>query len=55
MTEGANISIDTNMKLVRFQFIIRYLGCRGDSYENHHKELVLQTFQPHDAFLEEKL
>ena len=54
MTEGAIESTDLTLKSIRFRFIIRYLGCRGDSYENHHLDLVLQSFQPHDAFLQEK-
>lgn len=53
MTEGLIGSTDQIIRSIRFQFILRYLGSRGDSYENHHLDLVLQTFQPHDAFLQE--
>ncbi len=47
ITKSNNIS----QKSIRFSSIIRYLGWRGDSYEQHHLDLVSQTFKPHNTFL----
>jgi len=55
MTEGAMDNNETTLKSIRFQFIIRYLGCRGDSFESHHLDLFRQTFQPHDSFLKKHI
>ena len=53
MTEAADESYDPSLKTIRFQSIVNYMGVRGDSFENHHLDLIHQTFQPHDAFLKE--
>jgi len=53
MTEAADETYDPSLKTIRFQSIVKYMGVRGDSFENHHLNLIYQTFQPHDAFLKE--
>jgi len=55
MTEAADETYDLSLKTIRFQSIIKYMGVRGDSFENHHLDLIHQTFQPHDAFLKENI
>ncbi len=46
MTEAADESYDPSLKTIRFQSIVNYMGVRGDSFENHHLDLIHQTFQP---------
>lgn len=36
---------------VRFFSILRYIFCRGDSYIEHHLDLINTLFKPHDTFL----
>ena len=53
MSESADGKPYSPLKGIRFKSILDYIMIRGDSYESHHKELLLQTFQPHDNFLKE--
>ncbi|MFX1296918.1 MAG: hypothetical protein ACFFD2_18930 [Promethearchaeota archaeon] len=55
MTEAADETYDPSLKSIRFQSIIKYMGVRGDSFENHHIDLIHQTFQTHDEFLKENM
>jgi len=53
MVEATDGKPHNPLKGVRFKSILDYMLTRGDSYESHHKEFVLQSFQPHDNFLKE--
>ncbi|MFX0132207.1 MAG: hypothetical protein ACFFDN_01045 [Candidatus Hodarchaeota archaeon] len=50
MTENLNGRDDLNKQL-RFTSILNYIAIRGDSYQSHHKELVLNLFKPHNDVL----
>ena len=50
ITEGKSDEIDAELRL---SSIIRYLYVRGDSYIEHHYELIRDVFSIHDTFLKE--
>lgn len=41
---------DKNKHDLRYLSLMRYLGIRGDSYQEHHLDLVSGLFSPHDRF-----
>lgn len=47
-TEGTRTKIEEEL---RFMSILRYMFVRGDSYPEHHLEMIKDIFKDHDTFL----
>ena len=52
-TETVEGKTDEVKSKIRFMSLTSYLFLRGDSYIEHHLELVNDLFKPHDSFLKE--
>ncbi len=50
-SENKNNKLEYEIRLI---LISRYLYVRGDSYQEHHIEMIRDIFKPHDAFFKEQ-
>lgn len=46
---------EESKKSIRFQSIISFLNLRGESYENHHTDLIKVIFTPFNVFFQKQL
>jgi hypothetical protein len=51
ITEAVEKKRDLVEEELRFQSIMRYMFIRGDSFSEHHIDLMKDIFKPHDGFL----
>lgn len=51
---GLDPAVDGELAAFRMQLVVQHLMVRGDSYPEHHEDLLRQFLEPHDAFLKDR-
>lgn len=54
-SEAVNSGRTDTEKDIRFVSLLNYLFLRGDSYPEHHQQMLEDIFRPHDAFLKQNI